>query len=295
MRVLIFIFWFCLISKSTYAQTTSHNLLALKVVERISSAEMEGRRTGTKGNALARQYLMEEFNKLGYQVNLDTFYFGKTGKQTMGVNLLVEKEGMQNKNAAIVLTAHYDHLGIKDEKIYHGTDDNASGVGALFAIASFLQNHKTQHPVQLILLDAEEMGLKGAYHHVEKTKNINDKVLLNINLDMVSQSEKQELYACGTYHYPFLKPIADETADTFTNLTLKFGHDLPGGGSQDWTKSSDHFPFHLKGIPFIYFGVEDHAYYHQPEDTFDKLNHQFYVEVINFLTAFLVDVDKTLD
>jgi hypothetical protein len=65
------------------------------------------------------------------------------------------------------------------------------------------------------------------------------------------------------------------------DIKLAFGHDAPpsqGGGLEDWTNSSDHGPFHAAGIPFVYFGVEDHPDYHKPTDTADKIPRKFYQE-----------------
>ncbi len=295
MRPIALIVCFLFFGAISKAQPTVQNLLALKVVEKLSSKEMEGRRSGTQGNAKARKFLIHEFEKLEYRVETDTFYFERKNEEIMGVNISVTHEGNQENDQAIVVTAHYDHLGKMNNEIYFGADDNASGTGALVALASFLRENPTKHNIEIIALDAEEMGLRGAFHYVNEKHSPKEEILLNINMDMISQSEKKELYACGTYHYPFLKPIADNTADAFTGMTLKFGHDVPGTGGQDWSQSSDHFPFHQKEIPFIYFGVEDHPYYHKPDDTFDKIHLEFYFEVVNFITAFLVDVDKKLD
>ena len=61
-------------------------------------------------------------------------------------------------------------------------------------------------------------------------------------------------------------------------LRLRFGHDRPGAG--DWTYSSDHGPLHRAGVPFLYFGVEDHAGYHRPSDTPDALTVPFFVAAV---------------
>ena len=53
-------------------------------------------------------------------------------------------------------------------------------------------------------------------------------------------------------------------------ITVRFGHDT-GGGQDDWTTQSDHGVFHAAGIPFVYLGVEDHADYHRPTDTPEKI------------------------
>ena len=76
-------------------------------------------------------------------------------------------------------------------------------------------------------------------------------------------------------------------------VSIRFGHDDPSkGGSQDWTTQSDHYPFHLKKIPFLYFGVEDHADYHKPGDTFDKINQGFYYQVSTMITNTILVLDR---
>ncbi len=71
---------------------------------------------------------------------------------------------------------------------------------------------------------------------------------------------------------------------------MKFGHDT-GGGQDDWTQQSDHGPFHTAGIPFVYLGVEDHADYHKPTDTADKIDPRF----LGGVAAFVLDVVGALD
>jgi Zn-dependent M28 family amino/carboxypeptidase len=72
-----------------------------------------------------------------------------------------------------------------------------------------------------------------------------------------------------------LKPVIEAVAAD-SPISLLMGHDSPEAGrGQDWTNMSDQAAFHRKGIPFIYFGVEDHPYYHTPDDTFDKVTPEF--------------------
>ena len=113
-------------------------------------------------------------------------------------------------------------------------------------------------------------------------------------MDMISTNFEDELYAVGTYHYPFLKDFV-ETGTEGSRINVLFGHDspdLPPG--DDWTMSSDHGPFHVKGIPFIYFGVEDHPHYHQPSDVFENINPEFYVEAVRTILSFMIHADKNL-
>ena len=71
---------------------------------------------------------------------------------------------------------------------------------------------------------------------------------------------------------------------------MKFGHDT-GGGQDDWTQQSDHGPFHSAGIPFVYLGVEDHADYHKPTDTAEKIDPGF----LGGVAAFVIDAVAALD
>jgi len=295
MKIIIVLLFSILIFTQAYSQFPDSSHLALQVVKTLASSKMEGRESGTKGNAYAREYIIDQLTLLNFEVQTDTFQFKIDKQSIQGINISAEVKGKKFPEKHLVITAHYDHLGVREGDIYYGADDNASGVAAVIVIAKAIKDLSLSHSIHLVLLDAEEKGLKGALHFVEKTSIPLNNILLNINLDMISQSSANELFACGVYHYPWLRGIADETADGFTNFTLKFGHDFPGTGSEDWTQQSDHFPFHEQGIPFIYFGVEDHPYYHDPEDTFDKIPQDFFIEVVNFLTAFVIDVDRKIE
>ena len=111
-------------------------------------------------------------------------------------------------------------------------------------------------------------------------------------MDMISHNDQNELYACGTHHYPQLKPQL-QNIDSSINLLL--GHDLPNDKKQeDWTYSSDHRNFHKRKIPFIYFGVEDHKDYHQPTDTFENINQEFYVEAVKLIAQVIEKYDASL-
>ena len=116
-------------------------------------------------------------------------------------------------------------------------------------------------------------------------------MVLNVNLDMVSRNERDELYVAGTYHYPSLLPLVQRLAGE-APVTLRTGHDrpdLPSG--DDWTLLSDHGPFHRAGIPFLYFGVEDHEDYHMPTDTFDKIDADFFVRAVETVRRALRALD----
>ena len=136
-----------------------------------------------------------------------------------------------------------------------------------------------------------EMGLRGSRAFVES--GWPETIALNVNLDMVARSDSL-LFAAGTFHYPRLRPIL-ETVRGRGPVVLAFGHDQPEiEGVQDWTRSSDHRPFHDLGIPFIYFGVEDHADYHRPSDEFDRIDPAFFLNAVRTILASVISLDEQL-
>jgi Zn-dependent M28 family amino/carboxypeptidase len=281
----IFLFLFIAASLSLSAQTASTQSRLLDDLRTLASVEMEGRRTGTEGAAKARKFLKSRFAEIGLKPAFGNSYEQpfefktRRGETLQGVNLAGVIEG-RNKNLWIVVCAHYDHLGKTGNDIYPGADDNGSGVAALLALAERFAKEKPQHNMLFLTPDAEEMGLHGSRYFVANTPFPIEQLALNINMDMVSRSDTKELYAVGTYHHPVLKKII--AGQTFKGFSLKFGHDEPHKGQtgDDWSNASDHAPFHQKGIPFIYFGVEDHEDYHQPTDTFERIQPEFFSAVV---------------
>ena len=270
----------------------------LRDIQILAHDSMEGRRAGTPGIERARRFLLPAFRERGLQpVNgAWTHEFQGTvrndGGPLEGVNIMGMVPGTEHPERFLVVTAHYDHLGIRNGEIYNGADDNASGTSALLAIGEYLARNPLRHSVLFLALDAEEMGLQGARAWVADPSVGPDAVVMNVNMDMISRSEVGELYAAGTYHYPFLRPLVEKVART-ERLTLLMGHDrpdLPPG--DDWTMASDHGAFHEQGIPFIYFGVEDHPGYHNPTDTFENITPDFYVAAVETVLDFLLAADR---
>jgi hypothetical protein len=278
---------------------------AIANLKYLSSDEMAGRQTGTEGNAKARTYIIEQLKSLdvspvGSQYE-HTFDFtrksrdGSTRKMS-GINLLATIAGTGSGDARkqIVVSAHYDHVGVHDGEIYNGADDNASGVVGLLELIAYFKNNQPQNDMIFAFFDAEEMGLRGARAFVEPYNSEGLKADFNINFDMLSRSDKNELYAAGGFHTPSLKPMLDDLKASVP-VTLMMGHDDPALGSDDWTLQSDHGPFHRMGIPFIYFGVEDHPHYHQPSDEFESVPQDFFLRSIETVIMASEMVDKRLN
>ncbi|MEQ1642850.1 MAG: M28 family peptidase [Pyrinomonadaceae bacterium] len=290
-----------LIAQGSLANAPSSKLFdAAKLIHdlrQLSSDEMEGRSADLPSMQKARDYVERRLGELGVSP------FGSTFKQEFefairrstsklkGVNFVGEVKG-KTADKYIVISAHYDHDGIRDGKIYNGADDNASGTAALFAIAEYFRKHKPSHSLIFAVFDAEEKGLVGSRHFVQNLPVNKEKIVLNINLDMVSRGDKGELYAAGTFLYPTLMP-AMKVAQKKASVTLLLGHDDPKLGRDDWTNQSDHASFHREKIPFIYFGVEDHPDYHTPTDDFEKVPQAFYVKAVETIIEAIKALDKS--
>jgi Zn-dependent M28 family amino/carboxypeptidase len=198
----------------------------------------------------------------------------------------------------IVITAHYDHVGIgrpdaAGDSIYNGADDNASGTAALLVLADYFSKNRPQHGMLFAALDAEEMGLQGAKALVNDFAYPLEQILLNVNMDMLSRSDAKEVYVSGTHYYPQFKSILEKVPGEAAS-TLRFGHDVPGTGAEDWTRSSDHGAFFEKKVPHLYFGVEDHADYHRPSDSFAGVDPEFYKATVKLILKSLLALDKSL-
>lgn len=290
-----------LISCGTVKTTTDNTKTSeqlLKDVETLSSDAYEGRKTGTKGAEMARTYLTGRLVEIGLKP-----YPGKTSYEEafeikgrngaaaiQGKNLIAYIPGKTDN--IIVISAHYDHVGIKNNEVFNGADDNASGVAGLLQFAKYFSKNKPNNTLIFAIFDGEEMGLQGAKAFVANPPVALDKIKLNINMDMISHNDKQELYATGTFKYPQLKPYL---ITTNPNLKMLLGHDDPKLGSDDWTNQSDQGAFNAKNIPFIYFGVEDHKDYHKATDEFKNINKTFFIDAANAIQEVIINIDKQRD
>lgn len=296
MRALALLLPLALIACNAAQPNTAYEDDRIAVIfETLSSDIMQGRAAGREGSQEAQRYLKAQMRKLyvfdkTYDVPFTATPRGEGAAPVKAVNLHALIDVDDNDSGPLfVITAHYDHLGQRDGVIYNGADDNASGAAALFAIAQSFKDRPPQHDVLFIWFDAEEMRLQGARHFIEQA-SFGDRPVFNMNLDMISQNNDNEIYASGSFHTPAIRPLL-ETVAKGRDITLKFGNDSPDDGANDWTLQSDHGPFHIAGLPFVYFGVVDHEHYHQPTDTFATIPMDFYKRAVDLI----VEAAHTLD
>jgi Zn-dependent M28 family amino/carboxypeptidase len=290
--VLALLFTFVLSAQSPASKVAVDRAQLLKDLQTLSADDMEGRLVATPGGAKARAYVIERFKAAGIEPIGDSFEHSFTftprrggGSPVTGINVLGQIRGTTTPQRAIVITAHYDHIGVRNGAIFNGADDNASGTAALFAIASYFKANPPKHTLIFAALDAEESGLQGARAFVANPPVPVEQLAINLNMDMIGRDANDLLYVVGTHTQPFLKPVIELIAAD-ANITLRMGHDDPTQKDvEDWTRSSDHAPFCDAKIPCLYFGVEDFENHHKATDKYETMTHDFYYRVVQTMVV----------
>jgi Zn-dependent M28 family amino/carboxypeptidase len=276
----------------------------------LASDRFQGRATDTPGGAMAAQLIATRFSELGLKRFGEGFEqpFSFTHRSIRALwrrnrpfvktfndakNVVGYVPGTASPSDFIVVSAHYDHLGVVSGEIYHGADDNASGTAALLALAAYVKDRPLRHSVVFAAFDAEELGLRGSRAFVQALPFPRERLRLNINIDMVGRNDDGRLFVSGVRYTPALEPVAKAAAGQ-SSVPVHVGHDRPTyltGLIDDWTAASDHGSFHDAGVPFLYFGVEDHADVHRPTDTADRIDPAFYSNAADTVLAALLAAD----
>jgi Zn-dependent M28 family amino/carboxypeptidase len=292
-RILLVLSAFALLASPALAAPGDR---ALEDVRILSADDMEGRLVGSPGGEKARGYILGRMRQIGLAPVEQPFVFKrKDGAEVRGVNLIARIEGSTPGGKVLVITAHYDHLGIQGGQIYNGADDNASGVAGLLAVAEAFKAAPPKHTVLIVALDAEEGGLRGARVFLEAPPVPAGDIALNINFDMLAKNAKGELYAAGGSPNPWVKARLEALVPS-APVSLKLGHDTgPDDSFDNWTYQSDHGVFARAGIPWVYFGVEDHPEYHKPTDDFATVPQAFFLKAVNTVIAAARLFDAQLD
>jgi len=267
----------------------------------LSADDMQGRRAGTEGGARARAYVIERFKASSIQPfgrsYTSEFPLGARDEGNApapaGVNVVGRVAGRRQPARHIVVSAHYDHVGVNAGRIFNGANDNASGTAALFALGKYFSANQPQHTLIFAAFDAEEINLTGARAFVRQPPVDLKSIALDINADMVGRDANNRLYVSGTFEQPFLKPYVTRVADR-ASVRLLMGYDNPKGGPDYWMRSSDQWAFLEVRIPAIYVGVEDNEQHHQPTDDYDNMTHVFFVNAVDTLRMLVEEFDKGL-
>lgn len=201
-----------------------------------------------------------------------------------GSNVIGFIEGSDSllKNEYVFITAHYDHLGHVDERIYYGADDNASGTSGVIEIARAFAEAKKKgvgpkRSVVCMLVSGEEKGLLGSKYYVEFPLYSLKNTVADINIDMIGRVDTAHrdgnyIYVIGSNRLSTELHEAQEQANsTYTKLTLDYTYNDPRDPNHYYERS-DHYNFAERGIPSVFYFNGTHPDYHKATDTVDKIN-----------------------
>ena len=261
----------------------------------VASDEMEGRETGSAGQKKAGQYLIDQYKKEGisfpkgatsfYQAVPAAFLNKKTRvKLNDSENIWAYIEGSEKPNEVLVISGHYDHVGVKNGNVYNGADDDGSGTVALLEIAQAFQKakkegHGPKRSILFLHVTGEEHGLLGSQYYSENPLFSVANTITDINIDMIGRRDKEH---ADTNNYVYLIGADRLSSDLNTicmeanNKYIKMDLDLKYNDPKDpnhFYERSDHYNFAKFGIPSVFLFNGVHADYHQKSDTPDKIEY----------------------
>lgn len=279
--------------KKSFESITKEDLK--KHLYTIASDDMQGRDTGSEGQKKSGKYMVSEYQKMkishpkplgSYYQKVPSEFIGKRRGKTFpdSENILAYIEGTEKPNEIVVISAHYDHIGMNEEgKIFNGADDDGSGTVAVMEIAEAFQKAKKagKSPKRSLLflhVTGEEIGLLGSKYYVENPVYPLSNVVANLNIDMVGRSDKENegkdyVYVIGSEMLSSeLKKINEAANNSQTKLELNYKYDDPKDPMRLYYRS-DHYNFAKNNIPVIFYFNGVHEDYHKPTDTPDKINY----------------------
>jgi hypothetical protein len=249
----------------TVEEKMENKIVAMRIGKKLAEAIVEGTgKTLSKLQTLIDRDLTPQSVEIpGITVRMET-NLSSQAFPTQNVIGLLEGSHPERKKEAVVIGAHYDHLGApNDTTIYNGADDNASGTVGVMSLAKAFSSPE-ERPGRSLLFCAwagEEKGLFGSRYYVNSSPVIPlEKTVANINLDMIGRNDSSKVTISGFTSSDDLKAV---TLEANESIGLEIDSSKP-------IRGSDHVPFYGQKIPVLGFYTGNHTDYHKPTDTADK-------------------------
>lgn len=278
----------------------------------IASDEMQGRNTGEEGQKKAGKYIISQYQKNGttYPSGASSFYqpipasyFQKAFSPKLGdsENIWAFIEGSEKPDEIVVISAHYDHVGMKNGEIYNGADDDGSGTVTLLEVAQAFQKAKDEGngPKRSILflhVTGEEHGLHGSRYYSENPLFPLKKTIANVNIDMVGRRDdfhkdsNNYVYVIGSdYLSSDLYNLVEKANKDFTNLQLDYKYNDKNDPNRFYYRS-DHYNFAKHNIPSVFLFNGTHADYHRPTDDPEKIEYDALTKRAQFAFSIIWDL-----
>ena len=274
-----------------YAETITQENLK-KVLYTLASDEFEGRFTGGEGQKKAAAYIVNYYKELGipaantegnYLQSIPSSYFKGSAKND-SENVVAYIKGSEKPDEYIVLSAHYDHVGVKRGNIYNGADDDASGNTAILEIAKAFQKavkegNGPKRSIVFLHVTGEEIGLYGSKYYTENPIFPLENTIANLNIDMVGRVDKKHtenpefVYLIGADKLSTeLHELSEAVNKKYINLELDYTYNDENDPNRFYYRS-DHYNFAKNNIPIIFYFNGVHKDYHKHTDTADKIRY----------------------
>ena len=275
-----------------YASTITKEDLK-KHLLKFTSQEFEGRRTGEKGQKLAANYIADFYKSLEFEAAISEgqyfqyipreFFNGAS--KNASENVLGFIYGTEKPEEIVVISAHYDHLGLKGDKIFNGADDNGSGTSAVLEIAeafhkAVIEGEGPKRSILFLNLTGEEEGLYGSKYYTSHPVFPLKNTVVDLNIDMIGRVDEAHkenpnfVYLIGAdkisreLHY-----ISEALNKKYTQLDLDYTYNDEKDPNRFYYRS-DHYNFAKNGVPIIFYFNGTHADYHKETDTEEKINYE---------------------
>jgi len=259
----------------------------------VASDEMEGRDTGSKGQKKAGEYLISQYQKnvipfpkgaKEYYQRIPAAYLNAKRNENLpdSENIWAFIEGSEKPNEVLVISAHYDHVGIKDGEVFNGADDDGSGTVALLEIAEAFkiakkEGHGPKRSILFLHVTGEEHGLHGSRYYSENPLFPLANTITDINIDMIGRRDEKHaasnnyVYVIGSdYLSTDLFNITEEANKKYVNLDLDYQYNDRTDPNRFYYRS-DHYNFAKNGIPSVFLFNGVHADYHKASDEVEKI------------------------
>ncbi|WP_284653432.1 M28 family metallopeptidase [Flavobacterium terrisoli] len=259
----------------------------------IASDETEGRETGSEGQKKAGKFMIDFYKRNGiafptgakdYYQPIPAAYLNEKYNENLGdsENIWAFIEGSEKPEEIVVISAHYDHVGIKRGEIYNGADDDGSGTVAIMEIAAAFQKaknegHGPKRSILILHVTGEEHGLHGSRFYSENPLFPLKNTVADVNIDMIGRRDdfhkdsNNYVYVIGSdYLSSDLYNICENANKEFTQLTIDYKYNDKKDPNRFYYRS-DHYNFAKNGIPSVFLFNGTHADYHKPGDEVSKI------------------------
>ncbi len=254
-----------------------------------------------------RQQLIEDItNFRAKALNYELSHIPYTSKETINSkNVLAFYEGAdpELKDEVVVMTSHYDHVGVGQpdstgDRIYNGADDDGSGTIGLLNIAKAFAEAgengvKPKRSILFLNVSAEEKGLLGSRYYSDHAVFPMDKTVANINTDMIGRIDAEHKKS-GVEEYAYI--IGSEIISSDLDSLVKAGNTRSGqielnkryndlDDPNQFYRRSDHWHFGRKRVPFVFFFTGVHEDYHRPSDEVHKIRFDKMAKIVRTMYA----------